>query len=379
MNGKLDDNDGVRDNQASISGSLNEPNASDAKIAKNEPAGPFGAVYGFISHAKGFLAALGGILGVAALFEPWTTEEYFDFRLKIILVLLAGALIYQLAHSKWPRKLRYSIGIAAGIFVAGYVSLTPTFPLKLYSYYPSAKDFEFTRYTPGMAPVIAYKAGIVHYIKREFGLAEEAFKAALKSRRVRPYALNRLANTQRVLDKNLEALKSYELAIQSAESAELREERVRLLENSWHDRGWVLRRLAQPLFAIPDKKQEWQELQRKALASFVNASEVNPRFRKAWYNAAQVNFDREEWHEARRRYLRAISIDTQYGRAAYNLAIVEIKLGNPDEAVAWLKRAFQIDASWLHKAKNDSDFDEIREQPLYNKLVRDAKLRLGKK
>jgi mannose-6-phosphate isomerase-like protein (cupin superfamily) len=50
----------------------------------------------------------------------------------------------------------------------------------------------------------------------------------------------------------------------------------------------------------------------------------------------------------------------------YNLACIEARFGDPDEAVAQLKRAIELDAETAKKAASgDTDFDSIRDRPDY--------------
>ena len=50
----------------------------------------------------------------------------------------------------------------------------------------------------------------------------------------------------------------------------------------------------------------------------------------------------------------------------YNAACIEARFGDPDAAVAHLKRSFELDADATRKAAaNDSDLDSIRDRPDY--------------
>ena len=50
----------------------------------------------------------------------------------------------------------------------------------------------------------------------------------------------------------------------------------------------------------------------------------------------------------------------------YNAACIEARFGDPDTAIAQLKRSVELDAEATKKAaEDDSDFDSIRERPDY--------------
>jgi hypothetical protein len=50
----------------------------------------------------------------------------------------------------------------------------------------------------------------------------------------------------------------------------------------------------------------------------------------------------------------------------YNSACIEARFGDPNTAIAHLKRSVELDEDATKKAaENDSDFDSIRERPDY--------------
>ena len=110
-------------------------------------------------------------------------------------------------------------------------------------------------------------------------------------------------------------------------------------------------------------------MQSRALEDYLDATQVDPTFARAWYNAGQVYFDRGELSAATEMYLKAYFRDPQYGRAAYNLAAVHARTENTGEAMAWMERAIQIDASWAYRAENDPDFVSMGSNPQWIKLL----------
>jgi mannose-6-phosphate isomerase-like protein (cupin superfamily) len=94
-----------------------------------------------------------------------------------------------------------------------------------------------------------------------------------------------------------------------------------------------------------------------------------------------VVFEPSPWEQVFAGYTYAELGDLERGRAEvreaiertpdawqgyYNSACIEARFGDPDTAVAHLKRSVQLDEEATKKAaENDSDFDSIRERPDY--------------
>jgi mannose-6-phosphate isomerase-like protein (cupin superfamily) len=94
-----------------------------------------------------------------------------------------------------------------------------------------------------------------------------------------------------------------------------------------------------------------------------------------------VVFEPSQWEDVFAAYSYAEQGDVEQGRALvqkaieqspdawqgyYNAACIEARFGDPDTAIAQLKRSLEMDAEATKKAaENDSDFDSIRERPDY--------------
>jgi tetratricopeptide (TPR) repeat protein len=94
-----------------------------------------------------------------------------------------------------------------------------------------------------------------------------------------------------------------------------------------------------------------------------------------------VVFEPSPWEQVFAGYTYAELGDLERGRAEvrsaiertpdawqghYNAACIEARFGDPDAAVAHLKRSFELDADATKKAaENDSDLDSIRDRPDY--------------
>ena len=67
--------------------------------------------------------------------------------------------------------------------------------------------------------------------------------------------------------------------------------------------------------------------------------------------------------------LRGVVDDYPYANIFYNLACVESLTGRTDDAIVHLRRAIELAERFRAYAKEDSDFDAIRDEPGFKELV----------
>ena len=65
----------------------------------------------------------------------------------------------------------------------------------------------------------------------------------------------------------------------------------------------------------------------------------------------------------------AIEANPQYGGPLYNLACVEALAGHPQEAIEHLRMAIDASPAFRDLARDDSDFDTIRNEPGFHELL----------
>jgi tetratricopeptide (TPR) repeat protein len=65
----------------------------------------------------------------------------------------------------------------------------------------------------------------------------------------------------------------------------------------------------------------------------------------------------------------AIEANPQFGGPLYNLACVEALAGHPQEAIEHLRMAIEASPTFRDMARDDSDFDTIREEPAFRELI----------
>ena len=64
-----------------------------------------------------------------------------------------------------------------------------------------------------------------------------------------------------------------------------------------------------------------------------------------------------------------IAANPQYPLPIYNVACCEALVGRPDDAIEHLRQAIALDERFREYARGDSDFDGIRDDPRFGKLV----------
>lgn len=325
------------------------------------------------SLIKDTLAVLGGVFTLLALIEPWITEKYHLLRFKGIVTLIVIFVLYRVFI--YIMRSSYRIALV-GSGVSGLIALwiiVPTFPMNLLSWTSTPEEREFLTYSEKMKPIDAYKLGMIHILNNKQKEALKAFEKANEENRLKPYTLNRLAFVERLLGNDEKSLSLYDEAIKYSKKAELSSERKILFSNNWQNRGFLYRRLA---YAVRDNDVKWREYQRKAFQSFRNSLEYDPKFSKAWYMLGQIHYDRGELEAAKEKYYQAYYLDSQYDRAAYNLASLEADMDNYENALHWIKRALQINALQVYAIEEDESFIKLRSDQRFSKLIQDAKERL---
>jgi hypothetical protein len=56
--------------------------------------------------------------------------------------------------------------------------------------------------------------------------------------------------------------------------------------------------------------------------------------------------------------------------SGYDIAVVHVGLGRPDEAIAWLERGYAERTHWMALMKVDPRLDPVRDQPRFVDLLR---------
>jgi tetratricopeptide (TPR) repeat protein len=81
------------------------------------------------------------------------------------------------------------------------------------------------------------------------------------------------------------------------------------------------------------------------------------------------HYGREEFDKAILELEQLIATNPDDGGALYNLACVRSRLGEADQAVENLRRSIELEDRFRELARNDSDFDPIRDRAEFQALV----------
>ncbi len=80
-------------------------------------------------------------------------------------------------------------------------------------------------------------------------------------------------------------------------------------------------------------------------------------------------YNNKEYDKALVTFKKITKIDKKHGAAWYNRACCSSILVNPIKALEALKKAIDIDKEWKNKAKDDKDFDNLRDTIEFNEIV----------
>ncbi len=100
-----------------------------------------------------------------------------------------------------------------------------------------------------------------------------------------------------------------------------------------------------------------------AIEQYNKAVQQKPDFHEAWDNMGVTYWHKGEHDRAIKCHQKALAIKPDYGSTWFNLACACSLTGNARLAVEHLARAIELDGGYREKAKTDSDFDPIRNDP----------------
>jgi len=133
----------------------------------------------------------------------------------------------------------------------------------------------------------------------------------------------------------------------------------------------------------PDKHEAWNNrglalgnLGRieEAIASYDKALEVKPDKHEAWDNRGYALSKLGRYQEALSSHDKALQLQPDYVNAFYNKACCYALQGNVDLAIENLQQAIKLNPEkYREMAKTDSDFDSLREDARFQKLIQGYK------
>ena len=110
----------------------------------------------------------------------------------------------------------------------------------------------------------------------------------------------------------------------------------------------------------------------KAIQDFDQSINLDPEDARVYNNRGAAYAHQKDYPKAIHDYDQAIKLNPEEAAAYYNKACCYGVQGVVSDAVIWLRKALELDVEEYCKlAKDDSDFDRIREEEAFNALMRE--------
>ena len=107
----------------------------------------------------------------------------------------------------------------------------------------------------------------------------------------------------------------------------------------------------------------------EALADYNHSLELRPDYPDTLTNRGTTYSNMGRYEEALADFNRALELQPDHLATFYNLVYLFLLQGKPDEAKDYLEKAIAGDEKYREMAKTDEDFNNIREDPRFKKLV----------
>ena len=123
-------------------------------------------------------------------------------------------------------------------------------------------------------------------------------------------------------------------------------------------------RLRNPLFDLVDRARVYVKTCRDQMREV-----EEPQGFDDYYYQGVFLANRGEYQEAIGQFRKALALDSDSDKVHYSLAASYARLGEREQALASLRRSIELDGSIRVQARQDSDFQELREDPAFDDLV----------
>ncbi|MEM8640404.1 MAG: tetratricopeptide repeat protein [Cyanobacteria bacterium P01_G01_bin.54] len=107
----------------------------------------------------------------------------------------------------------------------------------------------------------------------------------------------------------------------------------------------------------------------QALELYQDVIELRPQYHSAWNNKGTILSLRRDWPGALAAYEEAIALRPTYSNAWYNRAIVYSQQNDIPKALESLKEAIALRKVWAEEAKEDINFQKLKNNPEFRALV----------
>jgi Flp pilus assembly protein TadD len=197
---------------------------------------------------------------------------------------------------------------------------------------------------PPLPVELMFALGSTYYYAKRYEDAKGVFDRIIDLTPDNPVVLNNRGVTYAHMEKYDDALADYN------HSLELRPEHPSTLTN----RG-----------ATYDNMGRYDE----ALADFNRSLELKPDYAGTLSNRGATYAHMGRYDDALADYNHSLELKPEHPNTLYNMACLFSLWEKKEDALVYLKKAFVGDDKYREMALTDSDFDNIRDDPGFNKLV----------
>ena len=220
--------------------------------------------------------------------------------------------------------------------------------------------------------------GMTYDNLKRYNEALADYKRALQLRPYYPEAFNNRGVTYSKLERYEEALADYDQVIKlSADNPSTLGNRG----STYHEMGRyrdaladfdkaLKLRLDDPI-AFNGRGLTYYEMAQyeEALANYNRALQLRGDYPEAINNRGVTYLKLKRYNEALVDFNRTIQLKPNCPSAVYNIACFFSLTGKPDDAISHLEKAIALDKVSRQKAIADTDFDNIRDEPRFKKLI----------
>ena len=107
----------------------------------------------------------------------------------------------------------------------------------------------------------------------------------------------------------------------------------------------------------------------EAIAAYQTAISIDPNYTPAHYNLGNAYQQQGKYDLAIDSYKKAIAINPNYTQAHYHFARIYALKNEKALAIESLQKIITLNRNWIKYSKTESDFDNIRESPEFQKLI----------
>ena len=224
----------------------------------------------------------------------------------------------------------------------------------------------------------AFYRGNFYYEKQEYEAALEQYDWALTLKPDRSETLNNRALTYDHLERYDEALADYNRAL------DLKPDDPKILNN----RGGLYYHLKHYEEALADVNHALQlkpdypealtnrgniyddlKCYDKALADCDRALQLRSDFPEALTNRGATYSQLRQYKEALADFEKSLQLRPDHPGTIYNMACLFSLMRKPEEAISYLEKAIALGEKFRQDAATDSDFDNIRDDPRFRRLI----------